>query len=264
MRATKLMPSISNVVAGATATANLPVGRTYERLTFDTNMAPAEMTNIKVIVDGKTIQEYADGAALKKVNAYYGHADGDGYLTLMFTRPEMSNLPQRRHTALGTQNVQTLQITFDIDSGVTNPVATLTAVQSEPAPMGDVIKVKRFPKSSSVAGQIEIDSIVKGPAIRAIHVLDNDGSNNTKPSKMEIEMNSVKVYEAKSGMAEEIQKQHKRVPQALMSHVEFTLEGDFGQALITAGAQDLRIRPTLPQAGSIDIIVEYIDGWNGM
>lgn len=265
MRVTKLMASLANVVAGATATADLNVGRTYDRLTFDlTNVAPSEMTNLKVIVDGKTIQEYPSGAALAKLNDFYGLKDQSGFLSIHFVRPEMANIAQRRHTALGTKNVQSLQISFDIDSAVTDPKISLTAVQSEPSNMGDVIKIKRFPKNASTGGEIEIDSIVKGPTIRAIHTLDTDGSNDTKPTKMEIEMNSVKVFEAKTALAQEIQKQYKRVPQDLMTHVDFTLEGDYGQALVTANAQDFRIRPTIPNAGSLDVLVEYVDGWTGI
>lgn len=264
-RITKKMPSISNVVAGSTATLNVPVGRSYERLTFAyQGVTLAQMTNIKVIVDGKTIQEYPSGETLQKTNAYYGHEDGNGYITLFFARPEMATLEQRRYTSLGTADVGTVQVMFDIDAAAANPVISCTAIQSEARGLGSILKVKRFPMASAVAGQIEIDKIVKGPTIRAIHVFDVDGVNNTKPTALEIEINSNIVYEATATLAEEIQKQHGRVPQADVCHAEFTLEGDYFQALSTAKAQDLRIRPTLAEAGALEVIVEYVDGWNGI
>lgn len=265
MRITKKMPSISNVVAGSTATLNIPVGRTIDRLTFAySGLVLAEMENIKVIVDGKTIQEYPDGETLQKMNEFYGLKDNAGFLTLHFVRPEMSNILQRRFTGLGTANIQSLQIMFDINAAATNPVVTASAVQSEPTALGNILKIKRFPMASAVAGQIEIDKIVKGPTIRAIHLIDTDGTADTKPDALEVEMDSIKVFEASDVLAEEIQKQYGRSPQAGFYHCDFTLEGDFGQALVTNKAQDLRIRPTLGAAGSLDVIVEYIDGFKGI
>lgn len=264
-RITKKMPSISNVVAGSTATLNLPVGRSYERLTFAyQGVTLSQMKNIKVIVDGKTVQEYPTAETLNKVNEFYGHVDGSGYLTLHFSRPEMATLEQQRFTGLGTAGVGTLQVMFDIDDAAANPVITCTALQSEAKGLGSIIKVKRFPLSSAVAGEIEIDKIVKGPAIRAIHLIDVDATKNTKPSALEVEIDSNKVYEASVTLAAEIQKQYGRVPQDNIYHCDFTLEGDYVQALVTAGAQDLRIRPTLPEAGALEVLVEYVDGWKGI
>lgn len=265
MRITKKMPSIANVVAGSTATLNIPVGRTIDSLTLAyAGAGLAEMENIKVIVDGKTIQEYPDGTFIEKMNKYYGLADDAGYLTLHFVRPEMANILQRRFTGLGTANIQSLQVSFDIDAAATNPVVSATAIQSEPSSLGSILKVKRFPMGNTPQGLSEMDKIVKGPTIRAIHIFDVDGAADTKPTSLEVEMDSVKVFEATAAIAEQLQKKHGRTPQTGIYHCEFTQEGDFGQALVTAKAQDLRIRPTLGAAGAIDVMVEYIDNFQGI
>lgn len=265
MRITKKMPSLSNVSAGSTATLDIPVGRTIDRIAFAySGITLPQMKNLKVMVNGKTIQEYPNGEYLQKINAYYGLTDTAGFLTINFVRPEMANIPQRRLTGLGTVDIDSFQVSFDIDSAATAPVISATAIQSEPTNIGSILKIKRFPMASSVSGLLEIDKIVKGNAIRAIHIVDIDAAADTKPTSLEVEMDSVKVFEASATLAAEMQKQHGRTPQSDIYHCDFTLEGDFGQALLTQKAQDFRIRPTLANAGAIDVVVEYLDGLNGI
>lgn len=265
MRMTVKLPSLSNVAKGSTATLNFPIGRTYDQVRLKlTNLNLDEVQNIELLANGKVFQSFKDGAQVKFLNDYYGRpADPTGQLTIHFVRPEMADLVQRRLFAVGTQDLQTLTLRFDIPAttaSVNEPVVEAWAVQSEPAPMGVITKVKRFPFASSVAGLQEIDKIPTGGArIAAIHLVKGD------LKKAEVEMNSVKVFDAEKAIAEGIQIAAGRTPQtATASHLDWILEGDTGQALVTEGLQDFRVRIDHTAAGAGEMIVEYIDGLAGI
>ena len=265
MRMTVKLPSLSNVALGSTATLNLPIGRTYDQIRLKlTDLNLDEVQNIELIANGKTFASWKDGAQVKFLNDYYGRpADPAGQLTFHFVRPEMADLTQRRMFALGTADLKTLTLRFDIPATTvagTAPVVEAWAVQSEPAPMGVVTKIKRFPFASSVAGIKEIDNLPTGGArIMAIHALKGD------IDKSEVEMNSVKVFDAQKGIAEGIQIAAGRTPQSsVASHLDWILEGDAGQALATKDLQDFRVRLDLATAGAGELIVEYMDGLAGI
>jgi len=263
MRKTTKLPSISNVGAGLTATLNCPLGLTYDRITFGytgTSVTRAMLKNIQVLINGKPVQIYKDGDELSNINDYYGRPANSGFVTLYFVRPELDNVQQQRLTAIGTLDVQTLSVNVDIDASAPGDFAlTATAVQSEPQRLGVITKVKAFPMSSAVSGEIEIDNIPVGPRIQAIHLFKSD------ISKLEVEMDGVKVYEASKTLGEVIQKEHSRVPvTASATHFDTQLENDNTQAMVTNNVQDFRLRPTLDTSGAVRIVVEYFDGLAGI
>lgn len=260
MRKLTKLPSISNVGAGLTATLNCPIGLTYDMIMLAySGVTRAQIKDIEVVINGKTIQTFASATELQDINDFYGRDDIAGYVTLYFARPEMDNVTMQRMTALGTADVQTLSVNVDIDAAAAAPVITAHAVLSERQPLGLITKVKAFPMSSAVAGEIEIDNIPRGPRIQAIHLLKADISN------IEVELDGQKIYEASKTLGEVVQKQHGRVPvTAKATHFDTQLEGDSAQALITAGSADFRLRPTLTTSGAVRVVVEYLDGLNGI
>jgi hypothetical protein len=281
-RITKKLPSIANVTAGATATLSCPVGKTYNKIMLvytGTDVARTDFKNINVNINGKSVQTYADGAELDLINDYYGRSDTAGVLTLHFNRPEAHNLLNQRLTGLGTLDVQTLDIAFDIDATAPGDLAMEAyAVLSEGMPLGAFVKFKRFPVTYATSGEQEIDNIPKGPNIMAIHLKKADVSN------VEVEVDGFKFFEGSKTIIEALQKEAEpkaRVPQgASCTHVDFMLEGDYQQSLATrypkknpdgsdhplAGrnVQDLRIRPTIDTAGALVALVEYLDGFAGI
>lgn len=263
MRFTKKLPSVKNVGAGLQAVIECPLGRTYDRISLfytGTAVTRAMFTNLQVMINGKAVQTYADFNELQYINDYYGRADTAGVVTLYFVRPELENTNQSRLTALGTVDIQTLDVRFDIAAGAPSDLAiTAWAMTSEPQPLGLITKVKAFPMSSSVSGEIEIDNLVTGPRIAALHLFKSDVNN------LEIDYNGIKIFEASKTVAEVIQTEHGRVPvTASATHVDFLLEGDNTQALITQGATDFRLRPTLGTSGALRTVVEYLDGLAGI
>lgn len=261
MRVTKRLPSLSNVAAGSTSVLNLPLGRTYENIKLVyAGVTLAQLKNIQLKANGKVFQRFADGNEIDLINKYYGRPAADGILTMWFVQPEMKTARDERITALGTADLKTLTLEFDIDAGAANPVITAHAIQSEAAPFGLCTKVLRFPVNSAVTGVQEIDNLpTAGARIKAIHLLKSD------VSAVELEINGFLAYEASKALSEQNQKDYARVPQtASATHLDFVLEGDMAQAVVTQGVQDMRLRQTLETAGATNILVEYYDGLAGI
>ena len=262
MRMLVKMPSLTNVVAGSTATLNCPIGRSYDRLIFEhKNLKKEQIKNIRVEVDGKPIQEYKDALQLNEVNRYYKRFSTnvkltDSYFSIWFSRPEMNSLDHQRVTRLGTTGVQTFQISFDIDADAVNPSIVAHAIQSDASPIGMITKVKQFVMSSATAGQFEIDSIPKGPRILAVHFFKSDVMS------VEIEQNSRKIREGSRALLDFLQRESGRLPiSGVKTTVDFTLEADLYHSLETNPQfiKDQRFRLDLETAGEVRVVVEYLD-----
>lgn len=268
MRITKDLPSLANVQAGGVATLNCPLGRTYDKIVLQySGVTLAQMKKITVLVNGKPIQEYKDGDELQAINKYYGRPTTAGYLTLYFVRDEYKTNNDNRVTGLGTLDIQTLQISIDIDAAAAAPVISASAQLSDPRNMGAVTKVKSFSFNAAGSGEFEIDNIPKGPRILAMHFFKAD------VNAIEIELDSRKATEGTKALMEVYQKQGGRTPQtASATHVDYCLEGDILQALSTTTGkdgnlslvQDFRVRATLGTSGALRVVVEYLDGYHGI
>lgn len=250
------LPSFTTVAAGADTSLTLPVGgNTYEKILLEySGVTLAQMQNIEVRLNGDPIQHWKDGQQLEDVNDFYGRPKTAGFLTLWAIRPELTNISQRRLTAWGTQNVQTLSIHIDIDAAAAAPALKAHGIISAPRPMQLVTKVKQYPHNSAVSGKVDIDNIPRGPRIMAMHFFKAD------ITALELSLDENKFYDATKTLSEAIQKENGRTPiTAKATHLDFMGDNDQGNALITAHARDLRFRPTLGSSGSTDIVVEYLD-----
>ena len=266
MRISRKMPSLSNVAAGSEAVLNLPLGNTYDKLMLEfSGVTLAQMQNIRLEIDGKVVQQFKDGQRVVDINTYYGRpADDAGLLTFWFVRPEMNRLQDQRLTALGTADIKTLALRFNIAADATAPEITAYAVQSERQPLGMITKVKTFTSSVATAGVQEIDNLPRGNIqngirIAAIHAFKDD------ISKGELEMDGRTAFELPKTVSENVQKKYGRSPlTAKASHFDFVLEGDIAQSITTAGVQDFRLKLDHVAAGSTDVIVEYLEGLQGL
>jgi len=266
MRVVKKLPSMTNVTANSKATLNCPVGNTYEKIMFEysgTTFDRTHMSNISVLLNGKEIQRFTDMTEVDFLNDFYGRSDTAGFITLYFNRPEMDNLGMRRVTGLGTSDVQSLTIEMDISASAVAPVLSAHAILREPEPLGLITKIKRFPVTFATSGKQDIDNLPLGARIAAIHLKKPD------VSAVEVEIDSVKVYDVSKAIGEALQKENGRIPQtATATHIDFMLDNDMAQALVTnysgKNVQDLRIRPTIDSSGQITALVEYLDDWGGM
>lgn len=261
MRRLNKLPSVDNVAAGNQAVLNCPVGLTYDFIDLVySGVTLAQLQNIEVVINGKTIQKFLNGTELDNLNQFYGRGAANGVLRLWFERPELSELRVRRLTSLGTADVQTLTVQMDIDGAAVDPAISAYAMLGAPQPLGLVTKVKAFPVTFATSGQQEIDNIPRsGASICAMHLFKADISN------VEVESNSVKLLDATKTVSEDIQSKYGRTPiTASATHVDFCVNGDPRQALNTKGMSDLRLRPTIDTPGAVRVVVEFIDGFAGI
>jgi len=228
------LPSWSNVAPGSTATLQIPIGVTYDSIHIKySGVTLAQLKNLELRINGKVVQSYIDAVRLQDINKHYKRNIKTGVLTLHFVRPEMDNVALRRMTALGTADVSTLDIRVDIDAATLAPVLEAHAIKSPQSALGMITKVKRFPASSATSGLKEIDNIPKEGRLAAVHFFKAD------ISKVQIEADSVLLYDVDKTLAAGYQVDHGRNPNALKhTTVDFHLEGDPTQALIVEGVRD--------------------------
>lgn len=271
MRQFKLLPSFANVAAGNTTTLELPLGMTYDKIHLSySGVTLAQLKEIKLDVNGKTVQHFKDGNELQARNKFMGRNVAAGTLDFHFKLDELKTLEEQRMFGLGTANadgypvIQNVSISIDIDAAASAPVLTAHAIQSLPSPIGVITKVKRFPYSLN-AGVNEIDNIPKNPTARiARFTIKTDADIE----KIELEVDSAKAYEMPKVLGQKIQVDHKRDPQTGYYYVDMVLEGDMLQALVLKGVQDLRLRlyakDDTPASTSCVVIVDYFDGFAGL
>lgn len=263
-RTTVKLPSFSNVAAGATATLELPLGLTYDQVMFTfENITLHQMRNLKLIANGKVLQEYTSAARLNEINKYYARgAATTKFLTWFFVRPELKTLQEQRMTAIGTSDLQTLSISLDLEAGDYKPVITAHAIKSNAAPLGLVIKTKKYGKSSATSGEFDIDNITRHPQARiaAIHLFDEDD----KIRHVELEMNSQRVIDMDADLARKIQVDYGRRPMDKALSIDFQLEGDIAQSLVMQGVTDMRLKAFLEKPGAFDAHVEFYDQFVGI
>lgn len=250
------LPSWTPVTAGNDTSLDLPVGgNTYERILIEySGVTLAQLKNLELRLNGDPVQRFTDGQQLEDLNDFYQRPKKAGFLTLWAIRPELTNIAQRRLTAWGTMNVQTLSVHLDVHEDATAPKLTAHAVISDPRPMEVITKIKQYPFSSAVSGKVEVDNVPRGPRIVAAHFFKSD------ISAIEVELDGRKFYEAAKGLGEAIQNENGRAPiTGSCTHIDFLGDDDIGNALVTANARDMRFKPTLATAGNTDILVEYLD-----
>ncbi|WP_025822960.1 major capsid protein P2 [Shewanella marina] len=265
------LPSFSNVSKGNTATLELPLGRTYDKIYVNyTGVTLAQLKNIRIEVNGKAILEFKDGQALANYNKRYGRNTAANVLDFHFKRDELVTLAEKRMFGLGTASVQghptiaNVTLRVEIDAAATSPKLEAHAIQSNPSPIGYITKVKNFPVALN-AGVTEIDKLPRPASARiaAIHVI-----TDATVEKLEVEIDSIKVFDMPKTLAEKIQVDHDRAPQSGQVSADFILEGDLKQAIPLQGLQDFRLRvetaSNTPAATAATVVVEYFDGLAGI
>ena len=264
-RKLKQLPSLSNVAAGSTATLEVPLGHTYDRITLEyAGVTPAQMKNVQVVINGKVVWQFKNAERLNQINTYYKRPVTAGFLDFHFVRPEFDNIDFRRLFAIGTADVATFSIKFDIDAAASAPVVKAHAVQSLNAPLGLITKYKEFPASTATSGEKEIDNLPKQARIGAIHLF-----GKSDISRAEVEVDSYKQYEASKALGEKLQSDANRTPlDTNGTSIDFVREGNPMNALVLragkVSVQDFRLRLTCNTAGSFDIVTEYYDQFAGI
>ena len=260
MKITSVMPSFEGVSAGATATARLPIGLTYEQLLLTySGITLAQMNEIRIIGNGKTIQRYTSGSRLDQLNQHSGRAAAAGVIVVDFTRFGLRTRAAEEITGLGTGvrnsesvELSTLSIEIDIDGAAAAPALSLKAVQSSPKPLGLIRWVREFTYNAPAVGEYEISDIPKGHLFNAVHF------NSAQVTTLEIQRDRFTTFKRTGAENSLIQTDGVRVPQASVFTFDPTEIGNGAESLETAGVHDLRFIATMGAAAAVPVTVESI------
>jgi len=263
MRKQLSMPSGSRIDPGKKATFEVPLGYMHERLTFrvtGTAVAVANINRINVMIDGKRVMTFKTLQRLFDFNQHYNRAtDTIGEFCLHFFRGEYHDLAYRRAPGIGTEDVTTFVIEMEIDAAAPADIAIVgdTKTAGDNMPIGTFIKVLEYPADTSVAGELDVTKLPKGPFYQALHFAKSDVNH------VYIEVDDKKVIDVDKAVLVRDQKEAtpvKRNPvTASYTVVDFITDGDLAQAVDTSKIDSWIVRPTLGSAGAMDIIAETLD-----
>jgi len=268
-RPLKRMPTPLGIGAGQTASVNLPIGLTYQRLYIRCNAkigtaAAADVTQanwanvideIRLLVDGDS-QITIDAADLVKLNAFHGHEYVNGVLPIYLGRPWMRTAGGEDQTAYGTVGMATFSLEMDIKDGVVINSLEVYAVQSEATAYGPHLRIQKFTRNQGVTGIGEIADIPRGAyAMLGMHV--NTGSIGS----VEVLADQRKVMENDKAVRDAHHRIAGRVPQTGMTHIDFVPENRVAEALPMA-LQDFRLKLDFTASGNFAIYAESLVGAN--
>ncbi len=257
---TRKMPSFEGVAAGQTATCRLPIGLTYNQLVLAySGVTLAQMDEMRLIANGKTIQRWVGGSKLDAVNQFDGRNAASGVLTLDLERYGLRTRAGSELTAIGTgikskngPTITTLSLEIDINAAAVAPVLSAKAVQSEPREAGILKHVRTFGYDPAAAGEFEISDLPRlGMINRIIFASANINS-------VRLQRDGYTAFERDTAENEAIQADGVRVPQTGYWVVDWSEAGNGQDALAVAGVKDLRFTLDMAASGHVDAIVEYL------
>lgn len=302
--------NLVNVASGASATLRIPIGPTYDRLMLrligngGAGATLANLQNVRLLLNGKVIEEYSDLTVLNTINQIYGRgaaANGgaagavgvDTSVCLHFRRPEVQQmtLPDgkttlygidaERVTSLRTGNLGVATLEFTIAAGYVSP--QIEAYSDEQPDVSENIglikKFRKFVYNAGASGDFDtLYDIPRGPRILAVHYNFTAGIIQ----RVTMKANSVALLDTLTtnagplgvggaansfGALEDFQRfsqQNPIAPQSGFDSLIFVSDGNLDEAVRTANLRDLRATLTLSAAGAMNTFVEYLDTFDGL
>jgi len=253
------MPSADGVAAGQTATFRLPIGRTYHALLLSySGVTLAQMTEIRLAANGKVFRRITGGTRQDTFNKFFGLAAANGILRIDLDRPGMRLKEGEEFTSFGTgiaedpQRVTTFHMEIDIDGAAVAPALSLKAIQSDPTPLNLIAKIREFSYSPAGAGDYEIVDLPRGDLIGRVWFFSPHINSLT------VERDGFIAFERTAAENSFVQTDGYRAPQTNVFVFDPSENGFAGEALATAGVQDLRFRLNIGAGGLVTTVVEYI------
>ena len=267
MKVTQKLQRPTGVAASSGVIGVLPIGLSYEELfvVYAGSILVANMSNIRLVANGKPIQEFRTGTELNTYNVYNKRTTTatNSILAIDLNRRLLLNQAYRELTKLGTgkpvdlrqslgktQNggdipnpnynpfpVQTLTLEMDLDSTVgTTATITLYAIQSDSAPTGLLRKIRKF-QHNPTATPYDIADYPKGDMINAIYL-----NYGVKLTNVKLLRENYTVFDRTRVLNNLIQTDGAiRTPQTGMFVLDTTEEELGDQVITTAGVNDLRL-----------------------
>jgi len=257
---TRKMPSFEGVAAGQTATLRLPIGYSYHQVLIAyAGVTLAQMDEVRVIANGKTIQRLIGGDVLDSLNQFDGRNAAGGVLTVDFERFGLRTRAGSELTVCGTGAkddelpISTLSIEIDINVAAAAPVLSAKAIQSGPRKSGVLKHIRVFGHDPSAAGEYEISDLPRLGLVNRVFFKSASTINSIK-----LQRDGFDVFDRDKAENEAVQADGVRVVQAGYYVVDFSEEGNGQDALEIASVHDLRFTLDMAASGHVDVIVEYL------
>src|SRR3989338_300356 len=265
LKNTKVLPNFEGIPGAnqtGTATLRLPIGSTYHQVLVSYgNLTPAQMTELRIVANGKAIQRFTSGTQLDTIMKYEGRASAtaDNILIVDFDRFGLRTRAAEELTSLGTGDpndqakITTLALEIDITAGAYVPTLSAKAIQSAPRPSGIIRDIRNFSYTAAGSGTFEISDLPRGPLVNKILFL------SSAITKLEVKRDNFTVFERLVAENNRVQSDGVRVPQTGVFVYDTTEDGNGADALATEQVNDLRFILTLSAPGAIPVVVEYLN-----
>lgn len=262
------MPSFDGVAAGQTATAKLPIGHTYHELIIPySGVTLAEMTEIRVLANGKVIHRYS-AADRDAMNQHDGRAAASGELVIPFNRYGLVAKSMNEETAINAgpkspkngRAVRSLHVEVDIDGAATAPDLKIRAKRSKAKAdqgPGTILHILKYTRDAAGAGEFEISDIPYGQRTSAAlnRTFFKDGGNI---NELKIERGGYKVFERTASENDRALTDGVRSPQTGWFVYDTTEDGYGGDVLPLVGYQDFRYQCDMAAAQTLEIYQETL------
>lgn len=258
------LPSMAPVAAGKRASVQLPKGPTYHAIilkhTDDGSAAneattKANLTNIRLKINGTVRWELSATRVIDLLNKYYGYAFKDGYLYIPLARQYFDSPSETDFLAWGTKNVRTIQLEVDIDGDATDPTldaeAVVVPVERD---LGGIVECFENAQSTATTGNMEISDLPRIGQLLGLHI------GNTDMDSLEVKLNQVDVANGDLNALQHLYEwEGERDPQnTSYYHFEPCYKNRLANALPIRSAQDFRLKLNVTTAGSFPVITEQL------
>jgi hypothetical protein len=270
-------PSFSAVAAGSTASVIVPRGPTYRNFVLKYGTATAggpteanmkaEIDMVRVKINSIVRFELSGTHLLDLMHHYYGRTVAAGLMVIPFARPWHRTIPGEENLALGTRNIDTLEVEVDINSGATTPTLELQA-QVDPVlrDLGQIVEVHKTTLQPAATGVYEWSQIPRSQGdLLAMHL---DESSAAVITAIEVWMNSVGFSDGDLDVIDWLQKNEPhgivRAPVANYRHIDTAILNRVDDRWPLRAIEDFRLKVTLSTAGAIPVIMETLNAPLGL
>lgn len=264
---TQRIGQIEGVASSSRVTVKLPIGLSYEWVKLIlTNITIAQCTNIAVRINGQTIQEYRSGTEMELCRSEedFQYTTTAGYLHFDFRRLGSTNIIDRDSTLIrtgfpnkpdsGLADVSTLELSFDLASGLTNPAISAYAAMIDPSSLGLVRYVRGLSYTPAGTGAYEVSDIPRAMLIERIGFNMASGVFTELVAKV----NGNIVMEGPLAIHNQDQNNGVRVSQSNWFFMEPDPKGDGRDWIDVRSASDFRLIMTVSTAANIPVVLNQL------
>lgn len=262
------LQEFNGVAAGQTCTLRIPTGSTWHKLLLTySGVTLAQMTGIRLKVNGQTIQSWRNGTHLDMLNQFEGRAAAAGAIFIDFERYGILERGMRQLTALGTGanyegprpatdpvEVTSVYLEIDIDAAAAGPVLSCKGWRSAPSATRQVKKIRNFIRDASGAGDLQISDLPRGEPITKLVI------ESSVVTSVKMEINGATIFERTAAENNQEQTDGERVPQSNVFVLD-PAELGYGDEAIPTGNDVSEMLLTLTTSGadsSIEITQETV------